>query len=196
MSHNDKRSVHTDALETLGTIIGDGEARDAIHLAVEPVIAGEPMAPGTHILISDGKAIPALFGKAVGIVDPFLERFVKEGERFWLVVYPRKITSLRHVWTHPDFDDVADLPAAKGSKEASIAWMQEWANEHMSEDWYGDDGKVSPERAYANAINAGQNMSVGPHENARDNIDGEWWDHWEAITGERGDRGGYFSCGC
>lgn len=36
----DKRSIHTDALHTLGTIIGEGEKRDAIHIAVEPCIAG------------------------------------------------------------------------------------------------------------------------------------------------------------
>lgn len=43
MSSNtgDKRSVSTDALETLGTIIDDRAGRDAIHLAVEPVHAGE-----------------------------------------------------------------------------------------------------------------------------------------------------------
>ena len=38
---SDKRSVATDALETLGTIIDDTQKRDAIHLAVEPVVAGE-----------------------------------------------------------------------------------------------------------------------------------------------------------
>lgn len=32
---NDKRSVFTDALETLGTIIDDTQKRDAIHLAFE-----------------------------------------------------------------------------------------------------------------------------------------------------------------
>ena len=37
----DKRSVTTDALEPLGTIIGEGEKRDAIHLAVEPMTADE-----------------------------------------------------------------------------------------------------------------------------------------------------------
>lgn len=34
MSNAEKRSVSTDALETLGKIIGPNEKRDAIHLAV------------------------------------------------------------------------------------------------------------------------------------------------------------------
>ncbi|AHC56542.1 hypothetical protein JJJA_0026 [Achromobacter phage JWDelta] len=106
-NHNDKRSPSTDALETLGMIHFKPEHRDAIHLAVEPVIAGEELKPGQHIGMVDGFA----FGKApnlvrlVGIVDPFLPRNVKQGEKFWLVIYPRMVTSLRHVWEHPDFPE-------------------------------------------------------------------------------------------
>jgi len=109
MSHKDKRSVATDALESLGLIHFREERRDAIHLGVEPVEAGEDLTVGCNIGIgSDGKAYATDFRpelKAVGIVDPFLTEKVEKGERFWLVVYPRKITSLAHVWTHPDFPE-------------------------------------------------------------------------------------------
>ena len=102
----DKRSVATDALETLGTLpIPADSGRDAIHLAVEPVIASERLLAGQDVyLLPDGRAAK---GKenAVGIVDPFLKQSVKAGEKFWLVVYPRQITSLRHVWTHPAFEE-------------------------------------------------------------------------------------------
>lgn len=110
----DNRSVNTDALATLGTIIGPNEGRDAIHLAVEPVTAGERLTRGDRIcLVPDGEGgYHALHegdekhGRtaAVGIVDPFLTHpTVYPGERFWLVVLPRQITSLRHVWEHPAF---------------------------------------------------------------------------------------------
>jgi len=109
MSHKDKRSVSTDALDTLGTIHVNEERRDAIHLGVEPIEAGEDLTVGSNIgLGSDGKAYATDFRpelKPVGIVDPFLQDKVEKGERFWLVVYPRKITSLAHVWTHPDFPE-------------------------------------------------------------------------------------------
>lgn len=115
MSNADKRSTSTDALETLGMIHFKQEHRDAIHLAVEPVEAGMDMHVGQDIGIHEGRAYPAgihdhgmgLFNvKAIGIVDPFLPaRGVRIGQKFWLVVYPRMITSLRHVWSHPDFPE-------------------------------------------------------------------------------------------
>ncbi len=52
----DKRTPHTDALDTLGSIIGPNEKRDAIHLAVEPVVAGEYLERGALISLQDGKA--------------------------------------------------------------------------------------------------------------------------------------------
>jgi hypothetical protein len=64
MSESDaeKRSVHTDALATLGTIIGEGEKRDAIHLAVEPTVAAEKLYPGQDVGVDGTRANP------VGIV--------------------------------------------------------------------------------------------------------------------------------
>ncbi len=98
-----QHTVHTDALDTLGTVIDADQHRDAIHLAVEPVVAGCYLNPGAHVSFRDGKAFPARLGQGVGIVDPFLLKPVDEGQRFWLIVYPRQITSLRHVWEHPAF---------------------------------------------------------------------------------------------
>src|ERR1041385_3217026 len=98
----DKRSVFTDALETLGTIIDENQKRDAIHLAVEPMVAKEYLKPGEHVT-ADGVSCIPYRKHSVGIVDPFLEKTVQPGERFWLVLYPRTIKSLRHVWEHPAF---------------------------------------------------------------------------------------------
>ena len=121
----DKRTPHTDALETLGTIHTQDEFRDAIHLAVEQVVAGEDLRVGEHITYVNGKAFSLRKGEeSIGIVDPFLDRMVKEGERFWLVVKPRLITSLRHVWSHPAFPDEASVLFLKqqqaGSGEADV----------------------------------------------------------------------------
>lgn len=197
MTHQTHK-VATDALDTLGTHpIPDNSGRDAIHLAVEPVVAGHALFAGQPIKIDEGFAVAVPVQEATGIVDPFLTGRVQSGDKFWLVVFPRKITSLRHVWSHPDFpeDGPAVAPVA-ANKEASIAWMREWAKKHVSEDYYGDRERVSDDEAYAFAIHAGEKTNIGPYEDARDAIDNEWWGHWEAITGKPGKRGEYFSCSC
>lgn len=127
----DKRTPHTDALDTLGMIHKYDEHRDAIHLGVEPIEAGESLEAGQHIGIgSDGKAYNAdnmrTEVKAVGIVDPFLSVVVKKGERFWLVVYPRAITSLRHVWEHPDFPPELDTVSVPDVDNQDLTEQQMW----------------------------------------------------------------------
>ena len=100
-------AVHAkDALETLGTILDDTAGRDAVHVAVEPVVAGDRLSPGQHIgRLSDGTYGIGRDVQPLGIVDPFLRRPVSPGQRFYLFLYPRTITGLRHVWTHPAFLD-------------------------------------------------------------------------------------------
>lgn len=183
----------SDTQTKLGQIIEGDQMRDAIHIAVAPVTAAMDLKSGQHVGFLEGQTVGGPCKKPIGIVDPFLPRGVQRGERFWLFLYPNTITSLKHVWTHPAF---IDDPQNNSAKSASESWMRAWAMEHMSADYYGDDGKLSPEVAYANAIDAGHNHRVGPYEEAREHIDNEWWYHWEAITGERGDRDTYFSCAC
>ena len=131
----DKRQVATDALKTLGTIIDETAKRDAIHLAVEPVIAGHLASTRRRYRISR-RAIPRQESSAgannpVGIVDPFLETTVFTGQHFWLVVYRRQQSrALRHVWTHPGFPErssrvgaVAAVPNS-ADRAASEAWLR------------------------------------------------------------------------
>lgn len=109
MSNADSRSPSTDALETLGMIHYKPEHRDAIHLAVEPVTAGEDLDRGDWIVIKDGVTFRSSQAEAHGIVDPFIPTLVgkhydvKKGEKFWFVMKPRMVRSLRHVWEHPAF---------------------------------------------------------------------------------------------
>lgn len=105
-----KHTPSTDALDTLGLIHWKEEKRDAIHLAVEAVVASEKLLVGARIGIikgiayrsgtklEDGTEVPYH-----GIVDPFLTKGPSEGEQFWFVMRPREVKSLRHVWEHPDF---------------------------------------------------------------------------------------------
>lgn len=185
----EKRKVSTDALETLGTII-EGGGRDAIHLAVEPVVASETLAPGQHIGIMDGKAT-AFPEKFLGIVDPFLKDTIQEGQRFWLIVYPRQITSLRHVWTHPDFEEKKPEVIEHDPVSASKAWIAHFAemidqtyNRLMQAAalWVEDE-----EYTYDNSETYKDHWDKFP----------EFWIHYEVVTGKAPkDKSSFFTCSC
>lgn len=80
----------------------DNAQRDAIHLAVAPVVAAIRLSPGQRISLNvDGKAAPC--DRPIGIVDPFLRGDVLPGQTFYMMLLPYTITGLRHEWYHPAF---------------------------------------------------------------------------------------------
>lgn len=193
-NHADKRSVSTDALETLGTApLNENEARDAIHLAVEPVIAAERLFAGQDVGLVNGQASTKA-AKMLGIVDPFLKNPIQPGQRFWLVVYPRQIKSLRHVWEHPDFPSalVEPAPAQEDPVKAAVHWIKEFAS------------KLGYE--YDDLMEAAENYYLdGSYE--YDNSEGykdfwaefpTFWDMWSIVTGKPRPKYGdsFFTCSC
>lgn len=182
----DKRSVSTDALETLGTIIDDSQKRDAIHLAVLPVIAAQVLSPGDHVN-EQGEVVRT--GTGLGIVDPFLKDNVLPGERFWLVIYPRVITSLRHVWTHPALPDESTGQAPLFNKEDSERWLREFIAGATYADY---------EEVIAAALDSeGSEYVMISGSDASGLIPTEFWYHLSVVSG-RAVRGtaNYFSCSC
>jgi hypothetical protein len=198
--------VTTDALDTLGTIITEGH-RDAIHLAVEPCIAAEVLHSGQHIGIVDGKATTKT-DKLLGIVDPFLKTFVPEGGKFWLIVYPRTITSLRHVWSHPDFADVEKEEVSTNDlKESSEQWLRDWCKNTDDAPSYEDllaliagVGVVSDAEGYGGKRwrNEGDYLlSRGSDAGGEIPNAYEVKHHIEIVTGKRIlSMPAYFSCSC
>lgn len=196
----EKRKVSTDALETLGTIITDG-GRDAIHLAVEPVEAGESLNKGEDLVLIEGKAFAAVHHperKPLGIADPFLKERIQKGQKFWLLVYPRQITSLRHVWSHPDFpEDVTTDKAEPTELEISKAWIASFAEQldqtynrlmAAADMWVEtDDGKYGGEYTYDNSETYKDHWDKFP----------EFWEHYKVVRGkEPVTKESFFTCSC
>lgn len=187
-----KHTVNTDALATIGNLITPDETRDAIHLAVYPVEAGDKLYPGCHVSINDeGRAVPS--GETVGIVDPFLADSVIEGQWFWLVVYPRQISSLHHVWEHPAFP--ASAFDTKGSKTASEAWLREYID-RLDISTYDED-----ESAFDIMMSAVEHsgdrgyVTIGTDGNGQ--LTPEFWVHAENYFGKKfSEHPDYFSCAC
>jgi hypothetical protein len=204
----EKHTTHTDALDTLGTIIGDDEKRDAIHLAVEPVKAAEELFPGDHVAFNeDGLAVKVEVGKGVGIVDPFLEDIVEEGQRFWLVVYPRQISSLRHVWEHPKFKPSAETEVSLNVKTASELWLRNWVASHLSHYFTLENVIEAIETGHWKDLDDPDYVGITYNGNyitshgydASGPIPPEFWDHVVLYTGKMistENRATYLGCSC
>lgn len=170
-------------------IIHTTAARDAIHIAVAPVVAANLLPPAAHVgLITQGGDVLATntASRKIGVVDPFLRNAVKAGERFWLFLYPNTITALRHEWVHPDFPAEDRTVAAKD-------WVRHFA-EHRADGLSYDEIMAAAKDYLATGaylIEGGRFEGIY--------VDDEFWQHYEVITGEKvpkDDRGSFFSCSC
>jgi hypothetical protein len=170
--------------------------RDAIHIAVAPVIAGVRLHPGQPIgFEKDGRVGRAK--KLVGIVDPYLTEPVYEDERFYMFLFPNTITGLRHEWSHPAFDGQPEAPkviSQTDHKQKSREWLDGHANsmgltlEAMldhAQDWIEHENHV---------VQHGS-------ENWRDDFDREnFWHHYEiymetSVPAEKKEYG-FYCCSC
>lgn len=168
----------------LGRLI-DGEAyRDAIHVAVAPVVATEQLYSGQHIgFVRDGDTDSVgASGTPIGIVDPYLKGVVLPGQRFWMFLYQGTITSLRHDWTHSAFEN---------ETTAHHKWVTEYAEDiglSYKELMEGADEFVS-RGDYLCKGGTLEGVTTSP----------EFWDHYEALTRKKvakGKRASFFSCSC
>lgn len=202
----DKRTVTTDALATLGSIIDASQKRDAIHLAVEPVIAGERLRPGDHIIIEGSVAVAADIGKGLGIVDPFLVNPVKKGERFWFIMYPRMITSLRHVWAHPAFVDEPGTPAPVVPAVNPVAQAKRRIEEIAASFGADDEGDLTYDRLM-NAAREHVETEYGylvqqggdDWQDKFPDLSDEFWRLFQIVTGSvvpEDKKHSFFSCSC
>ena len=183
-----------DILRSIGTLHDAEMPRDAIHIAVTPVVATTRIAPGEKISFVAGsteKVAPSADG--CGLADPFLNAPVYPGERFWMFMYPGSITSLRHDWTHPAFAD-GRLSIEDGEKAASVAWMIDFAEGYS----FTLDEMIAAGRRY---LKHGQYL-YGKHDSGdleSESVPEHFWDHYQRITGEMvnsDDRGNFFTCSC
>src|SRR5438270_7747938 len=90
----------------LGQPCGDDARRDAVHVAVAPLVLSPDHGdaePGDHFYVDEkGHAVHtmSMSPRAVGVLDPFRKDCIKAGSRVWGLLYPGTITGRRHVWSH------------------------------------------------------------------------------------------------
>ena len=206
-------SEKKDAIATMGAILPDDvSGRDAVHVAVISAVAGEELLAATDVGIAsttqDGEGEPVArtdAAKLIGIVDPFLCGTVRAGQRFWLFVYPRTITGLKHVWTHPDV--ASQLSAAPVKPTADDVAAKKAA----SEKWLRDFCEKSDCPGFISVMGIAEYIADGGSGDSWDgeymHFDGldahgpippEFWDHVEIWLGRKvqGKKATGFSCSC
>lgn len=177
----------------VGQLIGSNAKRDAIHIAIAPVIATEELSAGEPIWFVPGSTekVESAMGEPLGIVDPWLKRRVLPGQRFYMWMTPNTITSLRHHWTHPAFGE-QDLNQDCSHAEATKI-VTELANRIGIE----YDVFISAALDY---VKTGNYHSMGSNENYKDLTTYDWVEFWTCfrqITGmDHKDDYGFFCCAC
>lgn len=186
----------------LGQVFEDFQPRDAVHVAVASVTAVHRVYPGEHVGLFDEHTVSAKMSdvkEKIGIVDPFLTHYVEPGDIFWLFLYPQTITSLRHNWTHPAFEEkeietdtpVVTLSKEDAKKQESVQWVKDYAD------------RVG--LSYSQLINgAKEYISYGEYMNYGSLLEGEYipdefWGHYQIITDEivsEDRQHNFFSCSC
>jgi hypothetical protein len=151
----------------LGQLIEGDQNRDAIHIAVAPVVAGERLDPGEHVCLTPSGFAVLAQGKSIGVVDPFLRAFVGKGDKFWLFLTPGSVTGLRHEWSHPAFSVVVPDTAKAESERWLRAFADEWAVDYLE---------------MVSGVKNGSDVCFG-RGSGPDNVDDEFWHHIEVVTG-------------
>lgn len=140
--------------------------RDAIHVAVIPMVAGEMLRPGDRVgVLRDGVACRS--ENVVGIVDPYLTDVVPKGATFWMCLLPGTVTGMRHHWLHPVFGEGA-VAALPGKAEAEL-WLRSYANRVNS---CCDDSEVAFNRLI-DGLRTGRLSFYGTGLNGRYDLDDE-----------------------
>ena len=114
----------------LGALITGEAERDAVHVAVVPVTADIPLDPGMRVAVMmiDGEAHATCVGDTIGIVDPFLTRRVKKGQRCYMFLDPGTVVSLRHHYRHPVLDhEEIRRETMEALNAPAVQRMKQWA---------------------------------------------------------------------
>ncbi len=184
----------------LGKKITTPQQRDAVHVAIVPLIAGEDhLYPGQRFRLKYGTSNIAMCADyndedAVGIIDPFLENnaHVRAGDQVWGMLFPNTVTCMRHHWQHPAFE----AENVEITDDEHELWLREFCDE-----WNFD---------FNDLISAGTSTGDGRYVTARGKdlhsvVElGEdhalFWLHLEGYTGQQFDsehrEGMGWSCSC
>jgi hypothetical protein len=167
--------------ETIGQLLHGEHERDAIHIAVLPVICADNwLTPGASIGLVFGSTNEVTYrqhGTHQGVVDPYLFSPIRKGDKFWMFVNPNVITGLRHEWIHPAIDN---QPVVENDSET---WLRTFASkwnfdyDEMIASASSDAGEDSYNYIVARGID------LHSEDELKEDRD-KFWHHLEILTGK------------
>lgn len=181
-----------DHVPKLGAIIDGPAERDAVHVAVVPLVAAGPLAPGAHVTEYGTLTAP---GKGIGVVDPFLLNDLVRGERFYCFLYPNTAIGLRHVYRHPVLDaDVIRRETLELLQAPAVQYIKECAA--LAELTY--DEMMHTAHAY---LDGGHERDISMSaSNATMDVDWpKFWASYSLLTGDAPPKNTHaepFNCNC
>lgn len=174
----------------IGKLLTAPQGRDAVHFAIIPLVAAEPLSPGQHVGIKkDNHGIASSQAQHIGIVDPFLTQRLYQGDRFWLFLYMQTVTGMRHAWQHPSFPDEGKEPLTT-AVVAPISDSERWLRE------FAESKDVSYETLMEYAESGEYLCEGGKWEGDYVGENNPFWTHFKNVTGKEGAKHGIFSCSC
>lgn len=187
----------------LGQLIVSNKEKDATHIAVVPLVAGDRFYPGDRFRVSHGTDIAMRHtdNDYIGVVDPFLSIRVEVGEKFWGFIKPGTVTGMRHEWKHPVFDKIINpvLDKINNNKKLMAALessntveldlnkrvAEEWIR-NFCDEWYFDYDTLIKEASNPGGYIVADGIDLHCAGELGEDHD-LFWKHLETLTGKRFD---------
>lgn len=174
--------------------------KDAIHIAVATVEAGEDLSPGDWVGFQDKEGICFKDAKWIGIVNPFSNGPVKKGSSFQIYLKPNSVTSLTHNWVHPLFGQSAET---KAIAENWLKYVMDYDDVFGDQEEEYNNFKWITEAFKKGELDYFSASGTKFPDLYNDNKDGfrkKFWDNMEIYCGvmatEKQRENEYFGCSC
>lgn len=183
----------------VGTLITDASVqRDAIHIAIAPVITANVCDPGEHVGFMDDGRVGVNAKKKIGIIDPFLKDTIGPNKRCYIFLYPQTVTGMRHHWEHPAFTEFDGVPASTTSEiDASRVWLENYVRRVCPYDSDNIDGGYN---AFMEHVKEGVIYYHGSDCHSRGDVEDEWelYRHLSVVLGREINQSSFvsFQCSC
>ena len=171
-----------DPIKTIGQILSDKEdRRDAIHIAIMPVICDEDCYAGDAVMFVYGSRELVKRTQegqdSIGLIDPFLKKDhfrIPKGSKVWMFLHPGTVTGMRHQWIHPEVDTPVII---KGESET---WLRRFADK-----WNFDYNQMVSEAQEDGGYVVARGKDLHSASELEPGDESAFWHHLECLTGKQ-----------